>query len=97
MAGLFSSEGYSSVCQGCGGIHKAGDCGADMVEEELANSPDEMYADTNYMTQTLSGGLDGPKRDQTTNGIVKLDRVAGQIEEAAKTRLWNMYKQYDKK
>jgi len=97
MAGLFSSEGYSSVCQGCGGIHKAGDCGADMVEEELANSPDEMYADTNYMTQTLSGGLNRPKRDQTTNGIVKLDHVAEQIKETANTRLWNLYKQYEKK
>jgi hypothetical protein len=68
-----------------------------MVEEELANSPDEMYADTNYMTQTLSGGLDGPKRDQTTNGIVKLDHVAEQIKETANTRLWNLYKQYEKK
>jgi len=92
MAGLFSSEGYSSVCQNCGGIHEANACGADHVEEDLANSPDEMYADTNYMTQTLSGGLDGPKRDQTTNGIVKLDHVAEQIKETANTRLWNMYK-----
>ena len=97
MAGLFSSEGYSSVCQNCGGIHEANACGADHVDEDLANSPDEMYTDADYMTQTLSGGLNGPKNDQTTNGIVKLDRVAGQIEEAAKTRLWNMYKQYDKK
>jgi hypothetical protein len=97
MAGLFSSEGYSSVCQNCGGIHEANACGADHVDEDLANSPDEVYTDADYMTQTLSGGLNGPKSDQTTNGIVKLDRVAGQIEEAAKTRLWNMYKQYDKK
>ena len=108
MAGLFSSEGYSSVCQNCGGIHEADACGADHVEEaygdfditterDLANSPDEVYTDADYMTQTLSGGLDGPKKDQTTNPIVKLDRVSGQIEEAAKTRLWNLYKQYDKK
>jgi hypothetical protein len=97
MAGLFSSEGYSSVCQNCGGIHEANACGADHVDEDLANSPDEVYTDADYMTQTLSGGLNGPKNDQTTNPIVKLDRVAGQIEEAAKTRLWNMYKQYDKK
>jgi hypothetical protein len=82
MAGLFSSEGYSSVCQGCGGIHEAGACGADMVEEELANSPDEVYTDADYMTQTLSGGLNRPKRDQTTNGIVKLDHVAEQMAEA---------------
>jgi hypothetical protein len=92
MAGLFSSEGYSSVCQNCGGIHEANACGADHVEEDLANSPDEMYTDADYMTQTLSGGLNRPKRDQTTNGIVKLDHVAEQIKETANTRLWNMYK-----
>jgi hypothetical protein len=61
MAGLFSSEGYSSVCQNCGGIHEADACGADHVDEDLANSPDEMYTDADYMTQTLSGGLNGPK------------------------------------
>lgn len=84
MAGLFSSEGYSSVCQGCGGIHEAGACGADMVEEELANSPDEVYADADYMTQTLSGGLNGPKTTgQTTGAVVnRQDSRQGVMAEA---------------
>jgi hypothetical protein len=84
MAGLFSSEGYSSVCQGCGGIHEAGACGADMVEEELANSPDEVYTDADYMTQTLSGGLNGPKTTgQTTGAVVnRQDSRQGVMAEA---------------
>jgi len=99
MAGLFSSGGYKSHCPKCG----SSDCGCDeQVEEaygdaavesnrELANSPEEEYADTDTMVNTLSGGLNGRKRDQTTNPVVKLDRVAGQIEEDAKNRLWKLY------
>jgi hypothetical protein len=105
MAGLFSSEGYSSVCQDCGGIHEAGACGADMVEEELANSPDEVYTDADYMTQTLSGGLNGPKTTgQTTGAVVNRQdsrqgvmAEAGKVTEQAESRLWNLYKQYEKK
>jgi hypothetical protein len=105
MAGLFSSEGYSSVCQNCGGIHEADACGADHVDEDLANSPDEMYTDADYMTQTLSGGLNGPKTTgQTTIPVINRQdsrqgvmAEADKITEQAKSRLWNMYKQYDKK
>jgi hypothetical protein len=84
MAGLFSSEGYSSVCQDCGGIHEAGACGADMVEEELANSPDEVYTDADYMTQTLSGGLNGPKTTGQTDGSIinRQDSRQGVMAEA---------------
>jgi hypothetical protein len=100
MAGLFSSEGYSSVCQHCGGIHQADDCGADHVEEDLVNSPDEMYTDADYMTQTLSGGLNGPKTTgQTTGAVVnRQDSRQGVVAEAekvteqAKSRLWNLYR-----
>ena len=100
MAGLFSSEGYSSVCQGCGGIHEAGACGADMVEEELANSPDEVYTDADYMTQTLSGGLNGPKTTgQTTGPVVNRQdsrqgvmAEAERVKEQAESRLWNLYR-----
>ena len=105
MAGLFSSEGYSRACTNCGGIHEAGACGADMVEEELANSPDEVYTDADYMTQTLSGGLNGPKTTgQTTGDVVNRQdsrqgvmAEAGKVTEQAESRLWNLYKQYEKK
>jgi hypothetical protein len=105
MAGLFSSEGYSQVCEQCHGIHEAGACGAEQVEEELANSPDEVYTDADYMTQTLSGGLNGPKTTgQTTGPVVnRQDSRQGVMAEAervveqSESRLWNLYKQYDKK
>jgi hypothetical protein len=100
MAGLFSSEGYSRTCESCHGIHEAGACGADMVEEELANSPDEVYADADYMTQTLSGGLNGPKTTgQTTGAVVNRQdsrqgvmAEAERVKEQAESRLWNLYK-----
>ena len=105
MAGLFSSEGYSRTCEHCHGIHEAGACQAEQVAEELANSPDEVYADKDYMTQTLSGGLNGPKTTGQTTGPVinRQDNRQGVMAEAervveqSETRLWNLYKQYDKK
>jgi hypothetical protein len=105
MAGLFSSEGYSSVCQSCGGVHEADACGADHVDEDLANSPDEVYTDADYMTQTLSGGLNGPKTTgQTTIPVINRQdsrqgvmAEADKVVEQAQSRLWNLYKQYDKK
>jgi hypothetical protein len=105
MAGLFSSEGYSRTCEHCHGIHEAGACQAEQVAEELANSPDEVYADKDYMTQTLSGGLNGPKTTgQTTGPVVnRQDSRQGVMAEAervveqSESRLWNLYKQYEKK
>ena len=100
MAGLFSSEGYSRACTDCGGIHEADACRADQVEEDLANSPDEVYADADYMTQTLSGGLNGPKTTgQTTGAVVNRQdsrqgvmAEADRVAEQAESRLWNLYK-----
>jgi hypothetical protein len=100
MAGLFSSEGYSRTCENCHGIHEAGACDAEQVEENLANSPDEVYADADYMTQTLSGGLNGPKTTgQTTGAVVNRQdsrqgvmAEAERVKEQAESRLWNLYK-----
>ncbi len=38
----------------CGGQHES-------VEEDLANAPDEKYADTDYMINKLAGGINKPK------------------------------------
>lgn len=101
MAGMFSSGGYKNVCPECG----ESECGCDHIEEaDLANSPNEEYADTETMTQTLSGGLNGPKTTgQTTIPVLNKDSarqgVAAKVEEAkqqAESRLWNLYKKYDK-
>ena len=69
MAGLFSSEGYSRTCESCHGIHEAGACQKEQVEEELANSPDEQYSDADTMLNTLSGGLNGPKLQVNPNNM----------------------------
>ena len=105
MAGLFSSEGYSRTCEHCHGIHEAGACQAEQVAEELANSPNEVYADKDYMTQTLAGGLNGPKTSgQTTGPIVNQQpgrqgvmAEAERVVEQSESRLWNLYKHYEKK
>jgi hypothetical protein len=69
MAGLFSSEGYSRTCEHCHGIHEAGACQAEQVDEELANAPNEQYSDTDTMINTLSGGLNGPKLQSNPNNM----------------------------
>jgi hypothetical protein len=69
MAGLFSSEGYSRTCEHCHGIHEAGACQAEQVDEELANAPNEQYSDTDTMVNTLSGGLNGPKLQVNPNNM----------------------------
>lgn len=104
MAGLFSSEGYSRACQDCGGIHEAGACSSEQVDEELANAPDEKYADADYMLNDLSGGLNGPKSTgQTTGPIVnRQDARQGvlakmdEATESTKSRLWSLYKEIGK-
>jgi len=123
MAGLFSSDGYSNVsdqgkettCEVCGGhegMHEAGCSGRDMVEEELANAPDTEYADTDYMINTLAGGLNGPKRQANPNNpadnplamgklgksSVNLNLGPGSaVKENAEKKLWDLYQRFDTK
>ena len=105
MAGLFSSEGPGDTCPNCNGMHNADVCPGHAMEEDLSNSPDPVYTDTDYMTQTLSGGLNGPKTTgQTTGAVVNRQdsrqgvmAEASKVTEQAESRLWNLYKQYEKK
>ena len=58
LAGMDQAHDYHEVCPACG----KEPCGCEeQIDEELANSPDEQYADTDTMINTLSGGLNGPK------------------------------------
>lgn len=74
LAGMFGSSGYSRIdggdtCSACGGagMHEAG-CSGEVMEEDLANSADNTTTmDTDYMTQELAGGLNGPKRQINPN------------------------------
>jgi LysM repeat protein len=71
MAGLQSRRtGTCEVCGGHEGMHEAG-CGRrDMVEEELANSPDPTYAELgDTRDYGVSGGLNGPKLQSNPNNM----------------------------
>jgi len=120
MAGLFSSGGYSAVdtddsntCEACGGhegMHEAGCSGRDMVEEELANSPDETYADMDTILNKIAGGLNGPKRQINPNNMgdnpmamsklgkgpasLNLGETMQQVQEETEQRLADLYKNY---
>ena len=67
LAGMEQARGYDDACPTCGAGR--GMCEHEMVEEaDLANSADDtVYADTDYMTQTLAGGLNGPKLQVNPN------------------------------
>jgi hypothetical protein len=67
LAGMKQATGYDDACPTCGAGR--GMCEHEVVEEaDLANSADDtVYADTNYMTQTLAGGLNGPKLQVNPN------------------------------
>jgi hypothetical protein len=70
MAGL-GSQSHSDTCEVCGGhagMHEEGCDGRDMVEEELANSPDPTYAELgDTRDYGVSGGLNGPKLQVNPN------------------------------
>ena len=100
LAGMEQASGYQDACPSCGGMHE-GQCG--VMEEDYANSPDEVTTDEDYMTQQLSGGLNGPKTTgQTTVPVINRDNerqgVMGKSDtRIAETRLWDLYRKYENK
>jgi len=95
LAGLSSQQDdHSESCPSCG----MGDCGCDHIDEadvEVSNNvpdyPENMGQedDTEFMTQTISGGLNKPKRDQTTLPHIAVKSVQS---EGIERSLWNLYK-----
>jgi hypothetical protein len=71
------------------------------LKKNWPTAPDEVYTDADYMTQTLSGGLNGPKttgqttipcyryRQDSRQGVMA---EAERVKEQAESRLWNLYK-----
>jgi hypothetical protein len=96
MAGLGgNSDGYKEACPSCG----QAPCGCDHIEEDqdLANSADNtMYADTDYMVNDLSDGLNGRKdTGQTVNAPFNSQpQRQGAMTEQTEQRLWNLFKKY---
>ena len=78
------------------------------VDEALANAPDEKYQDTAYMQNTVSGGLNGQKKQVNPNNpgdnpramqnmganSVNLDETVKEIEESKVSKLWDLYKEF---
>ena len=87
------SDSYGAVCPDCG----SADCGCDHIDEELANSADN----TVYNGDALqySGGLNGPKTDQSTLPVINQDprRTIGSVAEGVESRLWELYQRYERK
>jgi len=92
MAGLGSSAGHKEVCPVCG----SADCGCEQMDEDYSNSPDEETQTTDYMTKTIAGGLNKPKRDVAGNGQTTVPVSAVRVQEEAdiESHLTNLYKQF---
>jgi hypothetical protein len=103
LAGMGSAHGYEEACPACG----QAPCGCDeQIDEELANSPDEQYSDTDTMINTLAGGLNGPKRQINPNNMgdnpmamAKLGKGPASLNlgesEAVERRLMDLYRRID--
>jgi hypothetical protein len=89
MAGLGSQK--SSGC-GCGTTP----CSCEQMEEDYSNSPDTETQSTDYMTKTIAGGLNKPKRDVAGNGQTTVPVSAVRVQEEAdiESHLTNLYKQF---
>ena len=91
MAGLKGMHGES--CPTCG---QQG-CGCEQMDEatdELANSPDPEVETTDYMTNTLAGGLNKKKvTGMTTIPVVPTQKVTNEQVEIERN-LFNLYKQF---
>ena len=65
----------------------------DEFEEEFANEPDETYQDSNYMTHTLSGGINKQKKSYKPSA--KGDNpMNADMYESIKQRLYKKLKSY---
>jgi hypothetical protein len=85
MAGLTQD---SEACPHCG----QSPCGCDHVEEDLANSPDEVTASSEVVTQGMSGGLNKPKSTgQTTVPVMNVDPKRQGMLETMQRQLWKKY------
>ena len=108
LAGMEQAHGYDEACPSCG----QQECGCEgMAEGEYANSPDVENSDTDMMVNGLSGGLNGPKQQANPNNPADNPlamRSLGQHsspslnlgpeadKKVTETRLWDLYKNYER-
>jgi hypothetical protein len=76
LSGIGQDSSDSDICPGCG----SSSCGCEQMDEDYANSPEEEMRSTNYMTQTIAGGLNGPKLQVNPNNMgdnpLAMDKLA---------------------
>ena len=101
LAGMESQAPAGDTAEACGDCGQS-PCGCDHIEEDdHANSPDPMYADTDTMVNKLSGGLNGRKATGQTTIPVVASQIKRQhsMEESAslEQRLWTIYNRQDTK
>ena len=69
------------------------------MAEDLSNSPNAQYSNTDTMVNTLSGGLNGRKSTGQTVGAPYNRQPArqGPMSESNEKRLWELYNRYETK
>jgi len=72
-------EGHET-CNECGGsMYEGHTCGSEPLEEFANSADDTADQDLEYMMKTISGGLNGQKRDQSTGPIIKIVTAEGTL------------------
>jgi hypothetical protein len=110
LAGMESQAPAGDTAEACGACGQS-PCGCDHIDEDdHANSPDPMYADTDTMVMKLAGGLNGPKVQVNPNnmadnplamkrlGVKQSPQVnlgSADIGESIEKRLWTIYNRQD--
>jgi len=112
LAGMESQAPAGDTAEACGACGQS-PCGCDHIDEDdHANSPDPMYADTDTMVNKLSGGLNGPKEQVNPNNLAdnpmamkrlgvkqspQVNLGSADIGESNEKRLWTIYNRQDTK
>ena len=110
LAGMESQAPAGDTAEACGDCGQS-PCGCDHIEEDdHANSPDPMYADTEIMVNKLAGGPNDQKLQVNPNNMgdnpLAMDRLgrkqspqvnlgAADIGESIEKRLWTIYNRKD--
>jgi hypothetical protein len=73
-------EGHGETCNECGSsMYEGHACGSEPLEEFANSADDTADQDLEYMMKTISGGLNGQKRDQSTAPIIKVVTSEGTL------------------
>ena len=110
LAGMESQAPAGDTAEACGACGQS-PCGCDHIDEDdHANSPDPMYADTDTMVMKLAGGLNGPKEQVNPNNLAdnplamkrlgvkqspQVNLGSADIGESIEKRLWTIYNRKD--